>query len=113
MENKSKTGAEEILADFTGFEDMGVQVEFGDDDDSDDNGFIFGEEPEEDDCETDTEIAAALGELVAGGSGGISNPTHYDDEDDEQERADFYAREGIMGCDDCALGLCDCGYDFD
>jgi hypothetical protein len=79
--------------------------------------FVFGEDPEDDydDFESDEELDAALEQLASDG-GGISNPTHYDTDDDDEiadEIAAMYASEGIIGCEDCALGLCDCGYDFD
>jgi len=76
-------------------------------------GFVFGleEDEEVEDFASDEDINAALAQLATDG-GAISNPPHYDDEDDDEERIEYLASEGIVGCDDCALGLCDCGYDF-
>ncbi|MCL1831984.1 MAG: hypothetical protein FWG45_03620 [Oscillospiraceae bacterium] len=47
------------------------------------------------------------------------NDTH--DDSDEYSDANFFNPDfneyddhgGKIGCEDCALGLCDCGYDFD
>jgi hypothetical protein len=58
-----------------------------------DDDFVFGAESEDDDDELYADI------------GTFGNPEHFD-EDDEFENS-----RGV--CEDCALGLCDCGYDFD
>ncbi|MCL2754591.1 MAG: hypothetical protein FWD35_02590 [Oscillospiraceae bacterium] len=96
-------------------EDKKLALELGDDDDGFDELGDFDDFDDGDEFESDDEIDAALQELSASG-GTVSNPPHYEEEDDDEIAegiASFYASEGIIGCEDCALGLCDCGYDFE